>query len=145
MLTSSHVNVPDAVNVCFNTIAILFMCEIDNIAYATILNEQSRARVEEAGRVDLDDSDVAALARSKAIYVSVIMVYIVFEIWLLSKPADLLAMAIPPFLFWWLAGMIEIGTGTECAKMPGEMCKLLGASILAFIFFGFKMGASMSL
>ena len=77
-----HAVAADAVNVCFNSIAILFLLEVDNLAYATILGERSRARVEEAGRVELGDEDVAALTRSKAIHVCGIVFYIIFEIFI---------------------------------------------------------------
>ena len=34
----------DAVSVCFNTVAILFLCGIDNIAFEVGLSERLRAR-----------------------------------------------------------------------------------------------------
>eukprot|EP01050_Picozoa_sp_SAG11_P032888 SAG11_NODE_10905_length_797_cov_2.421203_1_plen_116_part_10 len=56
----------DAMSVCFNTIAVLFLCEVDNAAFAMVLGERARARVESAGRIKLNDSEFAALARSKS-------------------------------------------------------------------------------
>eukprot|EP01043_Picozoa_sp_COSAG02_P065535 COSAG02_NODE_9923_length_2074_cov_1.293165_4_plen_141_part_00 len=55
----------DALSVCFNTIAILFMTEIDNVFYFFVLPERVRARVEAAGRVELTDSEAAAMVRTK--------------------------------------------------------------------------------
>ena len=39
----------DALSVCLNTVAILFLCDIDNIFFDLVLGERVRARVENAG------------------------------------------------------------------------------------------------
>ena len=44
----------DALSVCFNTVAMLFLCEIDNLLYAILLPERERARVEVEGRVSVN-------------------------------------------------------------------------------------------
>ena len=141
-----HAVAADAVNVCFNSIAILFLLEVDNLAYATILGERSRARVEEAGRVELGDEDVAALTRSKAIHVCGIVFYILFEISALNSSDNGLGwMVFPPFIVWAILGAVEICCTMPPARWPGELCKLTGSTLLALIFFGVKFVASMSL
>ena len=113
-----HAVAADAVNVCFNSIAILFLLEVDNLAYATILGERSRARVEEAGRVELGDEDVAALTRSKAIHVCGIVFYILFEISALNSSDNGLGwMVFPPFIVWAILGAVEI-----CCTLPPARC-----------------------
>ena len=52
-------------HVCLNVVAVLFLCEVDNAMYMVALNERVRARVEDAGRVELTDEDVALLTRTK--------------------------------------------------------------------------------
>ena len=48
----------DALSVCFNTIALLFLCEVDNVTYAILLSERVRSRVEANGmRVEIGDAD----------------------------------------------------------------------------------------
>ena len=64
----------DALSVCFNTVAVLFLCEIDNLLYAILLPERERARVEVEGRVELGEAEAAALMRSKAVHVAVLVV-----------------------------------------------------------------------
>ena len=48
-------------------VAILFTCEVDNIAYFSGIGEKVRARVEEAGRVDLSIQEAAILGRIKTV------------------------------------------------------------------------------
>ena len=66
----------DALSVCLNTVAILFLCDIDNIAFDLALGERVRARVEDAGRVELDDAELSALARTKAVHVVLIVLVV---------------------------------------------------------------------
>ena len=139
-----HAVAADAVNVCFNSIAILFLLEVDNLAYATILGERSRARVEEAGRVELGDEDVAALTRSKAIHVCGIVCYIFFEMYALNS-YGLGWMVFPPFIVWAILGAVEICCTMPPARLPAELCKLTGSTLLALLFFGLKFAGSMSL
>ena len=49
----------DALSVCLNTVAILFLCDIDTITFDLALGERVRARVEDAGHVELDDAEAA--------------------------------------------------------------------------------------
>ena len=59
----------DALSICLNTLAILFLCDVDNLIFAVGLPEHVRARVEEAGRVELDATQAAVLARTKPVHV----------------------------------------------------------------------------
>jgi hypothetical protein len=67
----------DALNICFNTVAIVFMCEVDNLCYQLALAERSRRRVEHAGRVTLTDADAVALARTKMVHLFLLWLCIV--------------------------------------------------------------------
>ena len=62
-----------ALSVCFNAIALLFLCDIDNIAFVLGLSERVRARVEDAGRVELSEVEAAALVRTKSVHVGLIV------------------------------------------------------------------------
>ena len=44
------------------------MPHIDNAAYAVVLSERVHTRVEEFGRVELQDTEAAALVRSKVVH-----------------------------------------------------------------------------
>merc|ERR1711969_199542 len=71
----------DALSVCLNSVAILFMCDIDNIAFALALGERVRARVEDAGRVVLGDGEASALAQTKAVHVALIVLAVLGGVW----------------------------------------------------------------
>jgi hypothetical protein len=55
----------DALNVCTNTAAILFVSEIDNVLFSMGLPERIRSRIEQEGRVELDEEEADNLARTK--------------------------------------------------------------------------------
>ena len=51
----------DALSVCLNSIAVLFLFAVDTIAFTHLLNEKLRARVLECGRVELTDENAEEL------------------------------------------------------------------------------------
>ena len=71
----------DALSVCLNTVAILFLCDIDNIFFDLVLGERVPARVEDAGRVELDDAEASALARTKAVHVALLVLAVLGVVW----------------------------------------------------------------
>jgi hypothetical protein len=70
----------DALSVCFNTIAIVFLMEMDNMAFSLGLSERVRARVENAGRVDLNDAEAVALVRMKVVHATLIVALVVYGV-----------------------------------------------------------------
>jgi hypothetical protein len=85
----------DALSVCFNTVAILFLAEVDNIIFQVALPEEVRARVEEAGRVVLGDADQLALARTKPVHIALIMAAVLGGVALGAE-----GIAFPLLVFW---------------------------------------------
>jgi hypothetical protein len=65
----------DALSVCFNTVAILFMTEIDNLCYAA-LSRDLRERMEEAGRVTMTREQNTIMSRSRLVHVCGIVVVV---------------------------------------------------------------------
>lgn len=63
----------DALNICFNTIAITFLAEVDNVSYQLGLGEDLRGRMERDGHVLLSAADKFALARIKKANVCAVM------------------------------------------------------------------------
>jgi hypothetical protein len=74
----------DALSVCFNCVAVLFLTELDNVAYWTLLSERVRGRVEVDARVELDETKISALGRSKAVHLGLLMVMMPLIVWLCS-------------------------------------------------------------
>jgi hypothetical protein len=58
----------DALSVCFNTVAVLFLCEIDTVIYAG-LPRRFKARMETVGRVVLSDEEADGVVKSQAVHV----------------------------------------------------------------------------
>ena len=105
----------DALSVCFNTVAVLFLCEIDNLLYAILLPERERARVEVEGRVELSESEAVALMRSKAAHVLLLVIVV--------PCAVLSGILETTWLAFWVAGVTEAVLGSASA---GEACKEVG-------------------
>ena len=52
-----------------NTVALLFLCEIDEGAYVFLLSEEARSEVEKQGRVRLTGPEAAEITTSKTVHV----------------------------------------------------------------------------
>ena len=105
-----------------NTVALLFLTEIDNLAYALGLSEQARKRMEVKGRVELGEEATALLLRSKIAH----MVAIVAGIgWLVvSRNID----DIVWYVFSWLAGLVA-----SIRPSPRETAKRMTTATVACV------------
>ena len=125
----------DALSICLNTVAILFMVEIDNIAYSIGLSERARSNFELLGRIKLEDAEAAALVKSKATHVSLIVATVLLAVWAArtSYSNDMplsVGLIVAPVVAFWLAGVIEsIEPGVEGA----EVCKRIGKVTLSWV------------
>lgn len=113
----------DALNVCMNTIAVLFLCEVDNVAYAVGLSEKVRARVEFAGRVHLDADDVTALSITKAVHVFFLVICVP-----LGVATQISGSPIAAFI---LAGLAEV-VATPGVSTSAKL-KRVGVTVAAFL------------
>lgn len=62
----------DSVSICFNTVALLFLCEIDNMAYAVGISENARHKFDETGHMKLSEAETTKLVRSKLVHIVLI-------------------------------------------------------------------------
>eukprot|EP01043_Picozoa_sp_COSAG02_P047990 COSAG02_NODE_4662_length_5119_cov_2.425299_2_plen_612_part_00 len=121
----------DALSVCLNTVATLFLCDIDNIAFDLALGERVRARVEDAGRVELNDAEAPALARTKAVHVALLVLAVLGGAWTAGEGALFL-----PFLAFLLGGVTEaIVPGASAVETCKRVGKVLGAWLLGGVGF----------
>jgi hypothetical protein len=97
------------------------------------LSERVRTRVEEFGRVELQDTEVVALVWSKALHMVLIVVTVPAAV-LLGDP---LLPVLGPFLLFWLGGVAEaVATpGAGAAEKIKGVGKATGAAVLGFVFF----------
>ena len=75
----------DALSVCLNTVAVVFMTDVDNMAYAVGLSEAVRSRVEEAGRVELSAAEWNVIKRTKLVHMVLIVTFILSSVLLVGN------------------------------------------------------------
>ena len=132
-------NFVDALNVCFSTVAVLFLYGIDNIADDHGLSEEARMRVEERGRVDLGAAEAAALVRTKAVHVGLIVLLVTCLVW----SENIFVAVYLPLPAFWLGGVAEaVGAGGGAAAMCKGVGKATGALVLGLVGFFILLAAS---
>ena len=88
-----------------------------------------RTRVEDAGRVELDDAEAAALARTKAVHVALLVVAVLGGVW----SGDGSVAFFLPSLAFLLGGVAESFVPGAVTAM--RVAKALGAWLLGLIVF----------
>ena len=128
----------DALRVCFNTVAILFLMDIDNQTFDFALPEAVRSLVEESGHVELSDAQAAGLARTKPVHIFLIVAAVLGAVAMGSYGgAGYAAAIIFPFFAFFLAGAAEaFGAGRSGAEVCKEIAKTAAAAALGFVGWG---------
>jgi hypothetical protein len=105
----------DALSVCMNTVAILFIFEVDNAMFAVGTAERVRARVEAAGRVEIGDDEAAELARKKWLHVvgvtATVLVGVHTSVWASQQRKE------PVFAGVWLTTSIACGVASVVEEL----------------------------
>ena len=127
----------DAYSVCLNTVAILFLLEIDNIAFAMGMSERMRRKVEDVGRVTLTDDDAVALVQTKTLYIILVVIIVLAGVSARWRSGS--AHLVYSFLLFWIGGVVEAFlSGTTVADKAKGAGLATGAAILGLIsFIGF--------
>ena len=118
----------DALSVCFNTIAILFLCDIDNVAFQMGLSESLRSRVENSIRVELDDSQAGALIRSRLVHMLMIFATTLVSV----KIARFPQMQLVNFCAFLVGGIVDAAAPAEDTTLSNK-AKDIGLVICAWI------------
>jgi hypothetical protein len=66
----------DALTVSFNTVALLFIIDVDNLTYELGMPEKWRARIETRGRIQLSDAAADTLAKTRIIHALLVVLCI---------------------------------------------------------------------
>ena len=115
-------------SVCLNTVAMLFLCDIDNVAFQLGLSEKLRSRVESAGRITLTEDNITAIARSKAVHAALIVICVLGWVLLCGEMATnggfgLHLITGIPFLPFAIGGIVDATmlpeASTGAAKLRG--------------------------
>ena len=92
-----------ALAICLNTVAVLFLVELDNLAFSHGLNEATRMEAEEFGRVSVTDEDSRLIDVIKR--VCVLMVPAVVVLGVSTRGSD--AVAFLPMLPFWVVVVVQ--------------------------------------
>lgn len=106
----------DALNICMNAVAILFIVEVDNVFFAIFLPERVYARVEAMGHVELSEEELSMLARGKiahSVLMVVAMCLTLFETSLISRSAQ----GVVIYTALWASTLVEH------SAIPGQLTK----------------------
>lgn len=123
---------------CFNTVAVLFLLECDNITFDAALNERLRSRVETEGLVELSDKQADTLARTKPIHIVLIMAEVLGAVATGGVTGEFKAATIfGTYLAFLLAGAAEaFGEWRSGVEVCKEIGKTAGAAGLGLVGFG---------
>lgn len=136
----------DALSVCLNSVAIIFILEVDNALFTFGMAERVRARVEANGRVQLSDEEAAMFARTKPLHVCLVVVYLVGSAVAVSKlfgSAGTSVLIFATFAFgphapFWVGTLAEVGWGPRMdymAMAAATISWILGSILtLAFVY-----------
>ena len=123
----------DALSICFNVVAILFLCEIDNVLFAVLMPERFRTRVEQYGRVELGDVEAATLARTKLVHTMLIVMAALISVSLGASGGytGLIACFCLSFLAFWAGSAVEaLGQGLSGPEIARYIAQTTGALLL---------------
>eukprot|EP01048_Picozoa_sp_COSAG05_P013825 COSAG05_NODE_1509_length_4688_cov_77.656788_2_plen_471_part_00 len=127
----------DALTACFNTLAVLFLAEVDNAAYTFGLSERARARVEAHGRVVLSDTEAKAMVYTKEAHVIIVIVVCLIAIAGMGSMGNFNVGWAFFFLFLpvsitWFGGLAEaFGPGVRAEERFSHCLKMTRNAILS--------------
>eukprot|EP01052_Picozoa_sp_SAG31_P013763 SAG31_NODE_836_length_11643_cov_3.389813_13_plen_243_part_00 len=129
----------------FNTLAVLFLLDADNLIFAQFLGEATRVRVEEIGRTELSENDAKLVSLTRQSHAVMLPPAIISAVWTappLVKVDLQLAGIIPvlPFIVGWV---VELSVRVcahdrncirEAAKGVASLVVGLGTFVCFFFF-----------
>ena len=109
-----------------------------NAAYAFLLDDKARSRVEARGRVELSGPEAAALAFSKNVHTALVVTAVLLTVKIAGGTTDYFV-AVPaliflPFAAFWLGGLVDARRPTAGATAKAA-CRAAGEALAGFIGF----------
>jgi hypothetical protein len=112
----------DGLSICANTVAVIFLCQINSASYSILLSDTILQEVEQGGQVVLDEGQAQALQRSKAAHVVMLALFVPLAVWLGASgdASGLWLGPVLPFVAFLCAGFTDVvgreGGAKEAAK-----------------------------
>ena len=89
--------------------------------------------MEDAGRVELDDDEASALARTKVVHVALLVLAVLGVVWSGDLGGGEVALLLPSLAFV-LGGVAEASVpGASAVETAKRVGKVLGAALLGFV------------
>ena len=108
----------DAITICFNAVALLFILEIDDAIFGVFLPESTRSWVDINGRATIGEREAQVLAATKIAHTLLVTLAITWGVWAVGKSGDWGANIINGFLPFWFGRL---------AELAAQQCKNRGA------------------
>ena len=129
----------NALTICLNAVAILFLADIDNALYLFGLGDDSRARVEQCGRVVLNHSQHSRLTRLKWMHIVLVAVLIVWSVASVLFGGN--ASTFIPRYGFLVGGLVEsVAPGRSMRQTAGHMAIVVASWIGGMMAFLMMMG-----
>ena len=114
-----------------------------NAAYAFLLDDKARSRVEARGRVELSGPEAAALAFSKNVHTGLVVAAVLLIVYIVGGTTNQ-AVAVPalfflPFAAFWLGGLADARRPTAGATAKAA-CRTAGEALAGFVGVGVLEG-----
>ena len=111
-------------------------CVCSNAAYAFLLDDKARSRVEARGRVELSGPEAAALSASKNVHATLVIVAVLLAVWIAGSTTEKLvtvpSLVFLPFGALCLSALADAGRPT--AAMTAKVaCRAAGEALVGFI------------
>jgi hypothetical protein len=127
----------DALSICFNAVALMFLLSVDDLMFAVGLNERTRAEVETKGRVELDDDDASRLTRTKNVHVGLVVMSVLLSVTLGGSFLPNTAGVMFPGYGWFAMGLgaldEEVQKGGGAKRIVLEMAKIAGLLGIGYV------------
>ena len=130
----------------------MFLADIDNLLFAVLLPERMRARIEEAGRTELNDVEALALARTKTVHTTLALLAVLSIVTIggaignaIGESGFWAATICVPFLVFLAGGVVEaFGTERTLGESSKEIAKTTGAwllgAVVSFVLYVLSIG-----
>jgi hypothetical protein len=136
----------DVTSICFNTIAILFLAEVDDVAYKFGLNEKVRARVEKNGRIMLTEEEESKLKLLRVCHLPLVTIFTFLILKSLGTGSPMGVILLPHLCFF-VSGVAAALFGWDdgpkglAISIVGSFLRALGGCIIYLSFFAVAYAA----
>ena len=121
------------VQICFNTVAALFLLDIDNLSYEHGLSQRTKNWMGDLGKIRLSKADETVLHRSKVIHVVLITLTLVASVRLSEKVSGWTSIGSGEFVYFLMPCVLFVGAVLEAFAPGATVCQAFCTILKAII------------